>query len=263
VNELDTLILVVIGLSALLGAIRGMLTEVLSLLVWGAALWLTVAFGDVLGEQFTGIATPLLRSLAGYGAMFALVVIIGNLLIWLLRALLHGAGLSGTDRALGFGFGAARGYAIVLAGVLLISFTPWSRSVLWREASLMPLFTGPSSWIVAQLPDTSELVAFARPALNALPAMGAQAAQAAQASGFGAGSNDAAPAGQASVLPNIDLDLAQAAQWAGLVTQGHFSLPTATPAPSAAPASVGDSALINGQAPLDPADVQRSPPEPN
>lgn len=231
-NELDTLILVVIGLSALLGAIRGMLTEVLSLLVWVAALWLSVAFGDVLGEQFTGIATPMLRSLAGYGATFALVVIIGNLLIWLLRALLHGVGLSGTDRALGLGFGAVRGYAMVLVGVLLISFTPWSRSALWREASLMPLFTGPSSWIVAQLPDTSELVVFARPALDALPA-----------------------------LPNIDV--AQAAQWAGLVTQGGITLPAAVTAPHSASASVGDPSLIQDQAPVDPADVQRSPPEPN
>lgn len=207
-NELDALILVVTGLSALLGAIRGMLTEVLSLLVWVAALWLTVVFGDAVAAEFTGIETPLLRSLAGYGATFALVVIVGNLLVWLLRALLHGAGLSGTDRVLGFGFGAARGYAIVLAGVLLVSFTPWSRGALWSESTLMPLFSGPSGWIIAQLPAGSELVAFARPALDALPGL-------------------------------QGVDLAQAAQWAGLAVQGGFG-PGATPPVD--PASVvGDS----------------------
>ncbi len=162
-NGLDTAILVVMGLSAVLGALRGMLTEVLSLLVWVAALWLTVAFGHDLGA-LTGIASPLLRALAGYGGTFALVLIVGNLLIWLLRTLLHGAGLSGTDRMLGFGFGAVRGYAVVLAIVLVVSFTPWSQTPLWRESALMPAFAAPTAWIVGQLPDTSEWIAFASPA---------------------------------------------------------------------------------------------------
>lgn len=243
-NELDALILVVMGLSALLGAIRGMLTEVLSLLVWVAALWLTVAFGDAVAAEFTGIETPLLRSLAGHGATFALVVIVGNLLAWLLRALLHGTGLSGTDRALGLGFGAVRGYAIVLAGVLLVSFTPWSRGALWRESTLMPLFIGPSGWIVAQLPDRSALVAFARPALDALPARPDKGAgPAAEGTAIG----QALPG-----LPGLQgVDLAQAAQWAGLAVQGGFG-PGATPPVD--PASVAGDAPPGG----DPAAVPHS-----
>lgn len=211
---LDTAILVVIGLSAVLGAIRGMLTEVLSLLVWVAALWLTVAFGDVAAAEFTGIETPLLRALAGYGATFALVVVLGNIAVWLLRTLLHGAGLSGTDRWLGFGFGAARGYAIVLAVVLLVSFTPWSRATLWRESALMPVFTVPAGWIVAQLPDGSELVAFAAPALNALPSMASD--------GHAAMSDGAAVDGigsTATLPPVAGLEIAHAAQWLGVVPQ--------------------------------------------
>ncbi len=197
-NGLDIAILVVIGLSALLGAIRGMLTEVLSLLVWVAALWLTVVFGAAVAAEFTAITTPLLRSLAGYAATFAIVVILGNLLVWLLRALLHGVGLSGTDRAFGFGFGAARGYAIVLAVVLLVSFTPWSRAALWRDSSLMPVFTVPAAWIVARLPDGSELAEFARPALDRVPKNGPQ--------------------------PMDRIDLTHAAQWLGWLPQQGDSL---------------------------------------
>ena len=243
-SGLDTAILVVIGLSALLGAIRGMLTEVLSLLVWVAALWLTVAFGDVVAAEFTGIETPLLRALAGYGATFALVVVLGNLVVWLLRTLLHGAGLSGTDRWLGFGFGAARGYAIVLAVVLLVSFTPWSRATLWRESALMPVFTVPAGWIVAQLPDGSELVAFAAPALNALPSMASD--------GHAAMSDaaDAAGTAPASALPPIaGLDIAHAAQWLGVMPQdGHpmlrqWAAQAGLGAPSGVPAT-GDAARI-------------------
>ena len=260
---LDTAILVVIGLSAVLGAIRGMLTEVLSLLVWVAALWLTVAFGDVAAAEFTGIETPLLRALAGYGATFALVVVVGNIAVWLLRTLLHGAGLSGTDRMLGFGFGAARGYAIVLAVVLLVSFTPWSRATLWRESALMPVFTVPAGWIVAQLPDGSELVAFAAPALNALPSMASD--------GHAAMSDaaDATGAASASALPPIaGLDIAHAAQWLGVMPQEgnpmlrQWASQAGLVAPSAGdPERVGASAL---DAPSgDPANTQHPNPESN
>jgi membrane protein required for colicin V production len=244
VTGLDTAILVVIGLSALLGAIRGMLTEVLSLLVWVAALWLTVAFGDVAAAEFTGIETPLLRALAGYGATFALVVVVGNIAVWLLRTLLHGAGLSGTDRMLGFGFGAARGYAIVLAVVLLVSFTPWSRATLWRESALMPVFTVPAGWIVAQLPDGSELVACAAPALNALPSM-ANDGHAAMSDAA-----DATGAAPASTLPPIaGLDIAHAAQWLGVMPQEgnpmlrQWAAQAGLGAPSGVPVA-GDAARI-------------------
>lgn len=277
---LDTAILVVIGLSAVLGAIRGMLTEVLSLLVWVAALWLTVAFGDVAAAEFTGIETPLLRALAGYGATFALVVVVGNIAVWLLRTLLHGAGLSGTDRMLGFGFGAARGYAIVLAVVLLVSFTPWSRATLWRESALMPVFTVPAGWIVAQLPDGSELVAFAAPALNALPSM-ASDGHAAMSDAAGA-----TGAASASALPPIaGLDIAHAAQWLGVMPQDgnpvlrQWAAQAGLGAPSGVPAA-GDAARIApgtstsddparvGASPLDapsgdPANTQHPNPESN
>mgnify|MGYP002335872179 CR=1 FL=1 len=105
--------------------------------------------------------------MAGYGATFAFVLVLGNLLVWLLRTVLHGVGLSGIDRLLGFGFGTVRGYVVVLTLVLLVSFTPWSRATLWRESTLMPAFSGPAAWIVEQLPETSGLAAFVTPAFNA------------------------------------------------------------------------------------------------
>lgn len=264
-NGLDTAILVVIGLSALLGAIRGMLTEVLSLLVWVAALWLTVSFGETVAAEFTGIETPLLRSLAGHGATFALVVIVGNLAVWLLRTLVHGAGLSGTDRTLGFGFGAARGYAIVLAVVLLVSFTPWSRAALWRESALMPAFTAPAGWVVAQLPDSSELLAFAGPALGAprsVPVLPTATTANSDAASVGSTSR--------SLPPLAGLDVSHAAQWLGLMPQdGHPILRQwaeqaglgATPSEGAA---AGDPARVAPGVPsgVDPARVGASAGDP-
>jgi len=235
-NELDYLILLLVGLSALLGLIRGVVAEVLSLLVWVVAIWGTVAFGGPMGGALDGIDTPLLRSLAGHASVFVIIVVVGNLLVWMVRAVLRGTGLSGTDRMLGFGFGTARGYAIVLAGVLLVSFTPWSRSGLWRESALLPLFFGPTEWIASQLPESSDLLAFARPVLDAVPGQAASA---------------------------VAIDPAQAAQWAGLLAKDPgalFGRPASAPpgTDAAAPALGGDPALIGGGRPTDSVDVRNS-----
>jgi len=168
-NELDALILAVIGLSAVLGAVRGMLTEVLSLLLWVVALWVTVTMGDTVTAQLRDIDTPLLRAIAGYAGTFVVIMLIGNLLIWALRSLLHGVGLSSTDRALGAGFGVARGAAVVVAAVLLVSFTPMPNTALWQSSALLPAFEWPAAKLAAQLPDSESLLAAARPALQALP----------------------------------------------------------------------------------------------
>jgi len=176
VNEADALILVVVGLSALLGAVRGMLTEVLSLLLWGAAFWLAFVGGEALAGELHGIESPALRSLAGHLGLFVLVLLVGNILIWLLRTLVHGAGLSGTDRLLGFGFGVARGLAVVLAGVLVAGFTPALHGPVWQGSALLPLFEGPRLWLAARLPEIEvkaaepAALAAARPVLEgALP----------------------------------------------------------------------------------------------
>ncbi len=158
-NPIDLAILVVVGLSALLGAIRGFLTEVLSLLAWIAAFVLAFVAGDDLGRAMVAIDPPLLRSLAGHALVFAGVLLTGHLVIWLLRTLVHGIGLSVPDRVFGAGFGAARGYAIVLVGVLVAGYTPWVAAAVWRDATLLPLWSGPSAWVAARLPDPQELAA--------------------------------------------------------------------------------------------------------
>jgi len=170
-NPIDLAILLVLGLSALLGIVRGMLTEVLSLLVWIAAVGFAIVLGDEMALRLTGIEVPLLRSLAAHLGVFVLVLLVGNLLVWLLRNLVHGLGLSVPDRLLGAVFGAVRAYAIVLIGVLAAGFTPWVDGAVWRESRLLPLWESPSLWLRAHWPERSSLFAFFD-ALDAEPASG-------------------------------------------------------------------------------------------
>ncbi|MBS3895679.1 CvpA family protein [Silanimonas sp.] len=170
-NPIDLAILLVLGLSALLGIVRGMLTEVLSLLVWIAAVGFAIVLGDEVALHLAVIEVPLLRSLAAHLGVFVLVLLLGNLLVWLLRTLAHGLGLSVPDRLLGAAFGAVRAYAIVLIGVLAAGFTPWVEGPVWRESRLLPLWEEPSLWLRAHWPERSSLLAFFD-ALDAEPASG-------------------------------------------------------------------------------------------
>lgn len=170
-NPIDLAILLVLGLSALLGIVRGMLTEVLSLLVWVAAVGFAIVLGDEMALRLTGIEAPLLRSLAAHLGVFVLVLLVGNLLVWLLRSLVHGLGLSVPDRLLGAAFGVIRAYAIVLIGVLAAGFTPWVEGAIWRESRLLPLWEDSSQWLRTQWPERSSLMAFFD-ALDAEPASG-------------------------------------------------------------------------------------------
>lgn len=169
-NLIDLAILLVLGLSALLGLVRGVLTEVLSLLVWIAAIFLAMAFGDQAAASLAIIESPLLRSVAAHLGVFVLVLLLGNLLIWLLRTVIHGIGLSIPDRLLGACFGAVRGYAIVLVGVLVAGFTPWVEAAAWRESRLLPLWEDPSLWLRANGLEPSSLADFFD-AIDAEPAV--------------------------------------------------------------------------------------------
>ena len=54
-NTADIIILSVIGLSALLSLMRGLVKEVLSLLAWVAAFWLAFRYCGLLADHLSGI----------------------------------------------------------------------------------------------------------------------------------------------------------------------------------------------------------------
>jgi len=116
---------------------------------WGAIL---VALA--LTTYWPAISLTLPRLLLGYGLCFLGVLMAGALLAFVLRKLIAGSGLSGTDRLLGMMFGLARGVLLVLLAVLLLGFTPFPRDPWWRQSQLMPSFQNGAQWLSTQLPDS-------------------------------------------------------------------------------------------------------------
>ena len=137
-NAADFAILVVVGLSCILGLWRGLIREVLSLATWigaVAAVWLYNERLATLMPAF--IEQPLLRYFTAFLVLFLGVMIIGNLLTKLLSNMLELAGLTVMDRILGGGFGAVRG-ALIVCVVLYLAGPLLSESGIWTGSALIP-----------------------------------------------------------------------------------------------------------------------------
>ena len=148
----DYCIIATLGLSVLMGLVRGFIGEVLALAGWVLAFWFAWQFGAAVAARMTAIEQPSIRLLLGYGLCFLLVLLAGGIVNLLMRKLVSGSGLSGSDRLLGMVFGLARGLALVTIVVLLLGFTPLPRDPWWHRSQLLPVFQGYAQWLSARLP---------------------------------------------------------------------------------------------------------------
>jgi membrane protein required for colicin V production len=167
---LDIVLLAIVAISALMGLWRGFIVEVMALLVWALAFWLATRFGPAVAELYaTVVDYPTARWLLGYASVFLAALAVGGLATWLLRKLIKGSGLSGSDRILGLGFGLLRGAAVACLVVLVAGFTPLPQEAAWREGRLIPGFVSGAQWLQTWLPQAmAEHVSF-DPARLALP----------------------------------------------------------------------------------------------
>ncbi|MEO6263960.1 MAG: CvpA family protein [Luteimonas sp.] len=150
----DLLLLAVIGVSTLLGLMRGFIGVLASLAAWVLAGWAAFRFGAKVALALAGGAEPGAgQLLAGYGLSFLGVLIFVGVVGWLVRKLVHSVGLSGIDRALGVALGLARGGFVACMLVLLMGFTTMPREPGWRESQVVPVLLPGAQWLRGWLPD--------------------------------------------------------------------------------------------------------------
>jgi membrane protein required for colicin V production len=132
---LDWIFAAVLLLSVLLGAWRGLVFEVLSLLSWIVALVVAKSFAlDVAQLLPMKGSSETLRFAAGFVLVFIAVVLLGGLLAVLLKKLMASVGLRPVDRLLGALFGSLRGALLLLLVTVVVGMTPAKNSVAWRES---------------------------------------------------------------------------------------------------------------------------------
>jgi membrane protein required for colicin V production len=137
VSGFDYVILLIVTASLAIGAWRGLVGEILSLLAWVLAVLAAWWFGAELGQAlYQGIEDGVLRLVAGYATVVVLVFVAMALVRLALRGLLKALGLSVTDRLLGVVFGIVRGLAVVLVLVAAGGMTSAPQQSWWRDATL-------------------------------------------------------------------------------------------------------------------------------
>lgn len=142
----DWAIIAIIGISSVLSVLRGFVKEAISLISWVSAFVITGNFYRVLADKFTYFNDDLTRIVLAILALFIGTLILVGTCGNFLKLLIKKAGLSGTDRLLGIGFGFIRGVLVVCAVLALfqilfklhiLSFMQsepfWSQSILIPE----------------------------------------------------------------------------------------------------------------------------------
>ena len=162
----DTIIVVLIGLSVVVGAVRGFVREAVALATWLVAIWLAWRFSGFLHPYLGGaLETAAQKAWVARGLVFLAVLLVGalvgHLLVWLTRT---AAGLGAVDRVFGLLFGFTRGvvvtaFAVMLGHALSLENEPW-----WKHSRLMPYVEAVASSLQGYAGESREL---ARRALGA------------------------------------------------------------------------------------------------
>ena len=134
----DASIIIVLGASTVIGLFRGMVKEVLSLVVWLGAFIIARLLGPALEQLlFDDTGGSYLRSAGAFAALFVGCLIGGGLASRGLSALVKKSGLVALDKTLGSLFGALRGAVVVI--VLLLAIRPFCDEYLWwKESAFIP-----------------------------------------------------------------------------------------------------------------------------
>ncbi len=150
----DYVIIGIVLVSAVVGLFRGFFPEVLSLVTWIAAIYIGWHYSGRVEQMLAGnLDSPALEIWAARFIVFAVVLIIGGLIGQLVAFMIERTGLTGTDRALGFVFGMARGFVILGIAVILGQLLSLEEEDWWRESQFISIGESVAGIIRDVLPD--------------------------------------------------------------------------------------------------------------
>ncbi len=135
-QALDWIFLVVLVFSLVLGAWRGLVFEVLSVLSWIAAFVLAQWFAPAVAQwlPMSGAAQSM-RYAAGFVLVFVAAIFLGVLVAFVIKKLVTAVGMRPADRLLGAAFGVVRGVILLLALTVVVGMTPLHTADWWQDAT--------------------------------------------------------------------------------------------------------------------------------
>lgn len=169
-NWVDLAVLALMLVSGLLGAMRGLVREVLGVAAWVVAALVAGPYGAfryVAPWVRRQIADPGVADAVAFGGVFLIVLILLWLLVRSLSNAVRGSALGGLDRTLGLVFGLGRGAALLVVAYILLgiglAIEQWPVAIL--EARSLPVIHHGAEWLAEQLPPNYR-PAVARPPLG-------------------------------------------------------------------------------------------------
>lgn len=145
----------IVGISGLLGLIRGLIKEVLSLLAFLLAFLAAVWWGPKVGSWIQlWLENGMLRAGVAYALVFFVVLLSIGLFNMLLSSLIARTGLTPADHGLGAVFGIARGLVFVLALVTLAGYTELTAEPWFEQAQFAPPAIRVIQSLKASLPES-------------------------------------------------------------------------------------------------------------
>lgn len=152
-QTLDAVLLVLCCASLLLGAWRGLVYELFSLVGWIAAFCVARLFaGDVGNWLPVDGFDPTVRYAAGFVSVFVVAIFAWGLLSTLAKKLIEMVGLRPVDRALGALFGVLRALVLVLVAALVVVNTSLCQQDWWLQSWSGPWLADMVRQLVPALP---------------------------------------------------------------------------------------------------------------
>ncbi|VFP87560.1 CvpA family protein [Candidatus Erwinia haradaeae] len=155
---IDYTILAIISCSTFISLKRGLIKEMLSLVIWGLALFITYYCYNFLSNWLTiaGLHNTLVCNGIAITSLFVGVLTLGAIASSIMGRLVLKTGFSGTDQVLGMCFGGLRGIIIVsLMLFFLDTFTDFNTILDWEKSQLAPKFICLMHWILNYFKGTS------------------------------------------------------------------------------------------------------------
>lgn len=156
-NEIDWIIIGILGISGFISLLRGFVKEAISLFIWVIALILAISLAPKLALILSQwLSHPALQMIIAFVLIFIGTLIVGGLVNQIIYALLKKAGLGYLDRLLGVVFGVLRGSIIVIACLIIVpSVIAVEEHQLWKDSQLIPKFLLLEDWAKATFSDVA------------------------------------------------------------------------------------------------------------
>jgi len=156
---IDIIIAVALGLSIVVGIVRGFVKEAISIAALLIAIWASLYFGPAVGNVSSSwLSSEELQMWFGRILVFAIILSVGGLLGWGISKLVRMSVLSGMDRLFGSLFGSARGVLLLAVFIIGGQFAGFDNDDWWLQSRLIPHVEVVADWIKVMAPKGLELL---------------------------------------------------------------------------------------------------------